>query len=382
LVGYLKRKKQGPRMKLHLQKKISQVKEFYRLYTTGLNRKEVERLLKKDALEAFEYYKEKTSLTDRPLRTKSFRTTIRVVKEIFLSFLMQLTPGRRFFYGLSVVGFVLGFLWTKWLWVIGSFGILNLLLALELANKLTTRDELEIAREIQVSLQPQKLPDIPGLSISSFSKPAKIVGGDFFNIVKRQDNQLLSIVGDVAGKGIPAALYAAHIQSMFESLSEESASPADIMNRLNQLICRRLREGDFITAVIASFKSGQNSITIARAGHNWPLYYKAQTQTIQSLNPPGLCLGIDMDMGFSECLQEKTLPVDSGDILLLYSDGITEAMNSRNHLFDLSRLKSALKESAHFSAEKIIEGISHRLDEFVESEELHDDVTMVVIKVK
>ncbi|UCF92047.1 MAG: serine/threonine-protein phosphatase [Desulfobacterales bacterium] len=369
-------------MKTHLRKKIDQAKEFYRLYTSGLNRKEIERLLKKDALEAFEYYKEKTSLRDKAPATKSFKTTMRVVKEIFLSFLMQLTPGRRLFYGLSVVGFVLGFLWTKWLWVIGAFAILNLLLALELANKLTTRDELEIAREIQVSLQPRKLPEIPELSISSFSKPAKIVGGDFFNIVKRQNNQLLSIVGDVAGKGIPAALYAAHIQSMFESLSEQSASPADIMKGLNQLICRRLREGDFITAVIAFFESGQNSMTIARAGHNWPLYYQAQTQTIQSLRPPGVCLGIDMDMGFSECLREETLPVHSGDILLLYSDGITEAMNSSNHLFDLSRLTSALRESAHFSAAKIIEGINHRLDEFIESEELHDDVTMVAIKVK
>ena len=368
-------------MKTHLKKKINQVKEFYRLYTTGLNRKEVEWLLKKDAIEALEYYKEKTSLKDKTLRTNSFKTTNRVVKEIFLSFLMQLTPGRRLFYGLSVVGFVLGFLWTKWLLIIGAFAILNLLLALELANKLTTRDELEIAREIQVSLQPQKLPEIPGLSISSFSRPAKIVGGDFFNFVKRQDNQLLSIVGDVAGKGIPAALYAAHIQSMFESLSQQSTSPADIMKGLNQLICRRLREGDFITAVIAFFNAGQDSLTIARAGHNWPLYYKAQTQTIQSLKPPGMCLGIDRDMGFYECLQEKKIPVDSGDILLLYSDGITEAMNSRNNLFDLSRLKSALKESAHSSAEKIIEGINHRLDEFIESEELHDDATMVAIKV-
>jgi sigma-B regulation protein RsbU (phosphoserine phosphatase) len=369
-------------MKIHLKKKISQVKEFYRLYTTGLNRREVERLMKKDAVEAFEYYKEKTSLKDKTPGTKSFKTTIGVVKEIFLSFLMQLTPGRRLFYGLGVVGFLFGFLWTKPLLVIGAFAILNLLLALELANKLTTRDELEIAREIQISLQPHKIPEIPGFSISSFSKPAKIVGGDFFNIVKRRDNQLLSIVGDVAGKGIPAALYAAHIQSMFESLSEQSASPADIMKGLNQLIGRRLREGDFITAVIAFFKSEKKSITIARAGHNWPLYYKAQTQTILSLKSPGVCLGIDMGMGFSKCLKEETLPVNSGDILLLYSDGITEAMNSRNRLFDLSRLKSALKDSAHFPAEKIIESINHRLDEFIESEELHDDVTMVAIKVK
>ena len=123
-------------------------------------------------------------------------------------------------------------------------------------------------------------------------------------------------------------------------------------------------------------------MTIARAGHNWPLYYSANTQSISSLKPSGVCLGIDQNMGFSDCLQEKTLPVKSGDVLLLYSDGVTEAMDSNNHLFDLPRLESALKENAKFPADKIVAGINQRLDEFVQSEELHDDVTMVAIKVK
>jgi serine phosphatase RsbU (regulator of sigma subunit) len=370
------------RIKSYFNDKIKKHRDFFRLYTTGLNRREVERLLKKDTLEALTYYKDKTALKDSPPEEKSLKSKIIVFKEIFVSFVMQLTPARRFFYGLSICGFVLGMIAAKAVWIICAFIILNYLLALELANKLTTRDELEIAREIQVSLEPEQLPDIPWLSISFSSKPAKIVGGDFFNVVKRNDNQMLSIVGDVAGKGIPAALYAAHIQSMFESLSEQSASPANILNGLNHLICRRLREGDFITAVIAFFESGENSLTIARAGHNWPLYYSSQSKTIQPLKTRGVCLGIDRDTGFSSCLEEKSIAVKSGDVLLLYSDGITEAMNSDHHLFDQSRLESALKESAHFPAEKIVERINLRLDEFVQSEEPHDDVTMVAIKVK
>jgi sigma-B regulation protein RsbU (phosphoserine phosphatase) len=370
------------RIKSYFNDKIKKHRDFFRLYTTGLNRREVERLLKKDTLEALTYYKDKTALKDSPPEEKSLKSKIIVFKEIFVSFVMQLTPARRFFYGLSICGFVLGMIAAKAVWIICAFIILNYLLALELANKLTTRDELEIAREIQVSLEPEQLPDIPWLSISFSSKPAKIVGGDFFNVVKRNDNQMLSIVGDVAGKGIPAALYAAHIQSMFESLSEQSASPANILNGLNHLICRRLREGDFITAVIAFFESGENSLTIARAGHNWPLYYSSQSKTIQPLKTRGVCLGIDRDTGFSSCLEEKSIAVKSGDVLLLYSDGITEAMNSDHHLFDQSRLESALKESVHFPAEKIVERINLRLDEFVQSEEPHDDVTMVAIKVK
>ncbi|MBW2471046.1 MAG: serine/threonine-protein phosphatase, partial [Deltaproteobacteria bacterium] len=158
-------------------------------------------------------------------------------------------------------------------------------------------------------------------------------------------------------------------------------SPADILEGLNQLICRRLREGDFITAVIAFFEPGKNSLTIARAGHNWPLFYSSKTGTIEPLKTRGVCLGIDSDKGFASCLEEKNIPVKSGDVLLLYSDGITEAMNANHHLFDQSRLESALKESAQFPANKIVERINLRLDEFVQSQEPHDDVTMVAIKI-
>ena len=370
------------RIKSYFKDKIKKTRNFFQWYATGLSRKEIERMLHKDALEALTYYREKTALKDTPPEQKSLKSKINVVKEIFLSFLMQLTPARRLFYGISFVGFFIGLLSADGFWILCAFVILNLLLALELADKLTTRDELEIAREIQESLEPKHLPEFPWLSVSFSSKPAKIVGGDFFNVVKRNENQMLSIVGDVAGKGVPAALYAAHIQSMFESLSEQSASPANILNGLNHLICRRLREGDFITAVIAFFESGQNSLTIARAGHNWPLYYSSQSQTIQPLKTRGVCLGIDRDTGFSSGLEEKSIAVNSGDVLLLYSDGITEAMNSEHHLFDQSRLESALKESAHFPVAKIVERINFRLDEFVQSEEPHDDVTMVAIKVK
>jgi len=369
------------RLKSVLENKIKKVRDFFELYTRGLNRREVERLMKKDALVALAYYKEKTSLEDSLPEKKSFKSTLNAIREIFLSFVMQLTPARRFFYGLSFCGFVLGMIAAKGVWILCAFIILNFLLALELADKLTTRDELEIAREIQISLEPEQLPEIPGLSVSFSSKPAKIVGGDFFNVVKRNDNDMLSIVGDVAGKGIPAALYAAHLQSMFESLSEQSVSPAKILNDLNYLICRRLREGDFITAVIAFFESSQKSLTIARAGHNWPLYYCSKTETIEPLKTKGVCLGLDRDIGFSSCLEEKSMAVESGDVLLLYSDGITEAMNVNHHLFDQSRLEAALRESAHFPAHKIVECINNRLDEFIQSEALHDDITMVAIKV-
>lgn len=370
------------RIKSYFKNAIKRHRDLFELYTSGLNRSEIERLLQKDTREALSYYKDKTALKDSPAEARSFKSIVRAFRAIFTSFLMQMTPARRLFYILSFFVFVLGVIVTNKLWIFCAFIVLNLLLALELADKLTTRDELEIAREIQVSLQPEQIPESHWLSISFSSKPAKIVGGDFFDFVKRNDNQMLSIVGDVAGKGIPAALYAAHLQSMFESISEQSDSPSDILSNLDLLISKRLREGDFITAVIAFLESTDKSITIARAGHNWPLYYDSVSKTIRPLKTKGVCLGLDKDMGISLSPEEKKLPVKSGDVLLLYSDGITEAMNEYQNLFDQSRLESALMESAHLPADQIVEQINTRLDEFVQSEEPHDDVTLVVIKVK
>jgi len=368
--------------KKNIHKKFRKIREFFELYTSGLNHKEIERLLKKDTWEALSYYKRKTSLPDKLEGKRSIGKTIHVIKEIFLSFVMQLTPARRLFYGVGFIIFVIGLLSLDLRYLIGSFIILNLLLALELADKLTTRDELEIAREIQLSLQPETIPDIPFLSICAFSRPARVVGGDFYDIVKKNDGQMLSILGDVSGKGIPAALYAASIQSMFESLSEKSASPINIMHSLNNLIIKRLREGDFITAVIAFFELEGRSLTIARAGHNWPLYYCSRTRTVSALKPKGQSIGIFSDSMFAENLEETKLHLEPGDVLLLYSDGITEATNSKNLMFNQSRLELALKENVHEPAEEIIGKINYRLNEFVKSDELHDDITMMAIKVK
>ncbi len=171
------------RIKSHFKDKIKKARDFFQWYTSGLSGKEIDRLLHKDALEALTYNKQKTTLKDSPSEKKSLKSKIRVFREIFVSFLMQLTPARRFFYGLSFVGFVLALLTGKVIWILCAFVILNGLLAMELADKLTTRDELEIAREIQVSLEPEQLPEIPWLSVSFSSKPAKIVGGDFFNVI-------------------------------------------------------------------------------------------------------------------------------------------------------------------------------------------------------
>jgi sigma-B regulation protein RsbU (phosphoserine phosphatase) len=370
-----------PRAKV-LNRRLKKIQEFFYLYTSGLNHREIERLLKRDTVDAYTYLKRKTSLTDHPPKRLTVKSVFFVTKEVFISFMMQLTPARRLFYGLGVVGFLVGLFRGDLFYMLASFVILNLLLAVELVDKLTTRDELEIAREIQLSLQPIKIPESRLLSIATYSKPARVVGGDFFDIVQPNDDRVISIVGDVADKGVSAALYAAYTQSMFQSFSQMSNSPSAIFQNVNDLMFKRMREGDFITAVIAFFDLNEKSVTIARAGHNWPLYYCADTRTITELKPKGMSIGMFEKIQFSDRLEEQKIYLKQGDLLLLYSDGVTEATNPENQMFDVSGLKMVITESAHESSEMLIDHIKSSLQSFVKSDELQDDATMVAIKVK
>jgi serine phosphatase RsbU (regulator of sigma subunit) len=365
-----------------INRRIKKVQKFFYLYTSGLNHGEIEQLLKKDTVDAFSYFKAKTKMAEQTPRRSSVGTIFTTCKEIFISFMMQLTPARRFFYGLGVAGFLIGLIKADSLLMIGSFVVLNLLLALELVDKLTTRDELEIAREIQLGLQPLHIPESQLLSIATFYKPAKVVGGDFLDIVQPNSNRMVSIVGDVSDKGISAALYAAYTQSMFQSFSQTGISPSQIFNSLNELISIRLREGDFITAVIAFFDLDENSVTLARAGHNWPLYYNAQTRNIAELKPKGISIGLMDNELFSNQLEEEKIYLNQGDILLLYSDGVTEATNSQDRMFETAGLKSVITECVNESSENIIGQIDSRLHNFVKSTELQDDATMGAFKVK
>jgi serine phosphatase RsbU (regulator of sigma subunit) len=365
-----------------INRRIKKVQKFFYLYTSGLNNKEIEQLLKKDTVGAISYFKAKTRMPEQSLKRSSVGTFFNMGKEIFISFMMQLTPARRFFYGLGVAGFLIGLLKVDSLLMLGSFVVLNLLLALELVDKLTTRDELEIAREIQLGLQPLHIPESQQLSIATFYRPAKVVGGDFFDIVQPNSNRMVSIVGDVSDKGISAALYAAYAQSMFQSFSQTYISPSQIFNSLNDLISKRLREGDFITAVIALFDLTENSVTIARAGHNWPLFYSARNRTIAELKPKGISIGLMGNEIFSNQMEEEKIFLNQGDFLLLYSDGVTEASNSQHRMFETAGLKSVITECVNESSGVIIDQIDSRLQKFVKSSELQDDATMVAIKVK
>ena len=154
-----------------INRKVRKIQKFLYVYTSGLNHREIEQLLKKDTVDAFAYFKAKSRIPEHSPRRSHVGTIFHMSKAIFFSFMMQLTPARRFFYGLGFAGFLIGLVKADSLLMLGSFVVLNLLLALELVDKLTTRDELEIAREIQLNLQPTSIPETGMLSIATLYRP-------------------------------------------------------------------------------------------------------------------------------------------------------------------------------------------------------------------
>jgi sigma-B regulation protein RsbU (phosphoserine phosphatase) len=154
------------------------------------------------------------------------------------------------------------------------------------------------------------------------------------------------------------------------------------MCNLNNLITRRLHDGHFVTAIIAVFDARDRSVTIARAGHNWPLYYSTDSQSIVELKPRGVSIGpFDSDQ-FAGMLEEQKVFLRKGDFLLLYSDGITEAADPAKKMFEVAGLKSAIAESIHEPSQAIITRINDRVHAFARSDELRDDATMLGVKVE
>ncbi len=277
--------------------------------------------------------------------------------------------------------FLLGFSDDSWLHATAGFLVLNFLLALELAEKLLTKNELEIARVIQFSLYPVGSPRLPHLEIASYFQPALEVGGDYYDYALDGTRRFTVILGDVSGKGIAAALYAMKLQALFELLGKSALGPKEMLVEMNDVISERIERNYFITAVVGVVDFQERNLVLARAGHNHPLHFCARTGEARWLNPNGVGIGMKTNPGFEGLLEEIRVPLETGDVLVFYTDGVTEAMNPKSEPFGYVRLEGTLAASSHLPAEDIKKELLKRLETFRQGEELSDDVTLVVAKI-
>ncbi|CAN5657238.1 hypothetical protein BH10BAC5_BH10BAC5_04410 [soil metagenome] len=240
-------------------------------------------------------------------------------------------------------------------------------------------EELLVAERIQSGLMPDVNTTMEGLDISVLSKPARTIGGDFFDLIKLDGNRLLVVVADVSGKGIPAALNMAKVQAMLRFAAKVFDSPASILRSVNKQIFRRIEKKSFVTVIAAMFDLDNKSVKICRAGHN-PLLY-SNNGSIEILNNKGIGLGLDNANLFDMNLEETEMKLNSENLYLFYSDGLTEAMNESKNEFGVENVISLLSKFRNFSSKEIRDALIKNVSEFRANAVQNDDITLVAVKV-
>lgn len=252
------------------------------------------------------------------------------------------------------------------------------------AEKRRLDDELRLARQIQMSLLPRDPTSIPGLSVTAVCRPAREVGGDYYDFVRLGERRLGLLVADVSGKGTSAALYMAELKGLVLSLGPTCESPRQLLLEVNRILAGALDARSFITMLYAVVDLDAGTLTCARAGHT-PLLYASQRgarREVTVLAPNGFVLGLHgVERRFDELLEEHQIPVRPGDVAVLFTDGVTEAMNEDDDLFGEARLARLLEDDEAATSETLHERIVREVDAFVGTADQHDDMTMVLLRV-
>ncbi len=243
-------------------------------------------------------------------------------------------------------------------------------------QKRRLESELELSHKLQKALLPQRLPNVPGLQIAAFSQPAEIVGGDYFDFFRFHDNTHGLAIADVMGKGVPASMLMASLQASLRILVPENDSPATVAQRLNGLFCHNIHLLKFISLFIGSYDPVTRALKYCNAGHNPPLLVRSNGET-HWLQPTGAAIGLTESFNF----RAETLILSPGDILVLYTDGVTEAMNSVREEFGEPRLAELVRQKAGLGSQDLIKALRLSLREFIGGRNFADDTTIVMSKV-
>lgn len=248
-------------------------------------------------------------------------------------------------------------------------------------KKLLDRD-LEIARDIQRVLLPEGDPVFPGYEITGLSLAAGHLSGDYFDFIPLGSDRLAVAIADVSGKGVPASLIMAMCRGVLRREALDASRPGDVLRRVNSLLYPDIKEDMFISMAYAILDGPDGKFTLARAGHDAPLLYRAATGEVERLSPKGMALGIDSGEVFNRVCADLSLVLEPGDCVLLYTDGATEAMNADSVEYGLDRLSVALGAAAAKGAAAVLRHVAEEVRAFTGRESKQDDFTLIAISKK
>lgn len=376
-------------------------REFFETYTHDLNSRDFKRLFTLETPEAYRFFArgiDEESLASLPWH----RRTARRCRQFFVAFTSRLSPARRALYGIALVMTLVGLLqqfhgirlirlpivpfgpgipvpglaWDQGtLWLAGGFLLMNLLVMLEVADRLTLKRDLEIARDIQRAMLPQEMVTGGGLEAYGFTRPANTVGGDFYDVLLMPDGRLVLALGDVAGKGSPAALLMALTLAILRTLVDEGLPPGEIMRRLNVQVSRHAPGSRFVTLFLAAFDPLTGELSYVNAGQNPPLLRRA-SGVYDRLTEGGIALG----MFELSTYRTGQTTLAAGDVLVLYSDGITEAEDTTGAYFDESGLQAVIDRHWWQDAATLGKGIVTGVEAHAAEARLNDDLTVLAVR--
>ena len=250
------------------------------------------------------------------------------------------------------------------------------------AEKKQIEAELRSASEIQRILLPESDPDLPGFVVAGRNIPAKVLSGDYYDYIPLPDGGLGAVIADVSGKGTAAAIITAMCRSVLRSIAPGSASPAAVLAAVNRQLFPDIREDMFISMIYLTLAPGSSSLTLSRAGHTLPLLWRQGTGMVESLQSGGLAVGIDKGEVFERVTKDLTFTMDAGDCLLLYTDGINEALDVKGLEYGEDRIHTTLAALAPKGPQAVVEGLIADVEKFLGGRRSHDDITLIALQKK
>ncbi len=308
-----------------------------------------------------------------------WRQPLHVARQFFWALLLKMSPARRVLLLIAVVMLMISGFRSDVNFEIVAAVLFLLLLSLELADKVTMKRDLEIAREIQTWLVPSQPPEVAGANIAFATRPQNSVAGDYYDAFypnPEDREKLMVVIADVAGKSVPAALLMATLQASLRTIAPENAPLADLVARLNRYACAHSLNGlRFTTAVLGEYHPASRRLTYVNAGHNAPILRRANG-AIETLETGGLPLGIRLDDHY----ETAALELKPGDALIFFTDGVVEAFNESGEEFGNERWLSAIRNLPDWDASQTLQFLMKHVDEFVGATRQSDDITCLVFR--
>lgn len=378
---------------------MRQVWDFFETYTRDLHADDLQRVFTRETPEAWEMFAraiKAEEITHLPWHLR----TLEYARRAFLAFTMRLSPARRAIYGIAIAMALLGLVklfagvatvqvpfvpfgvhlpFPAWPdgsgWLAGGFLVLNLLILLEVADRLTLKKDLEVAREIQQAMLPREIYTATGIEAFGVTRPANTVGGDLYDLIHRPDGRIVFALGDVAGKGSPAALLMALAVAMLRVLVDEGLEPAELAARLNIQVSRHAPGSRFITMVLGLYDPASGEIVYVNAGQNPPMLRRASGR-VERLTEGGVALGMFDQASY----RAGRLTLEAGDVLILFSDGITEAENLAGVAFDDAGLEQIVNEHWWKDLETLGTSVLGAVDAHARGTRIADDLTVLAVR--